>query len=340
MSRVPTAPSSRRRGVVIAWMPVSQRSTTIADRLGFDLVLVARSGFRRPWTAPLAYPISAARTIRAIVRLRPRAAIIAVPPFVAPLVAMPFLAALRAPFAIDVHSGAVLDRRWRWALGIIGAIGRRSVGAVVTIASLEGPLRERGVETMVIPDPLPRLAPVPDTPLSKAAGRPVVVAICGWGSDEPIEELVASATGRAWQLVLTGQPRRTFDPPPNVTLAGFLDHEDYVARLAAADAIVVLTERDDTLLSGAWEAIALGRPLVVSGTAALRSTFGEGVVYVGGDAESIGGGIDRVLADKRAPAAVAALRERFARDNDAVLGTLAARLERPRITSARGPQPR
>ena len=75
-----------------------------------DLILVGRTGFRRAWTAPLAYPLSIARTIAALVRLRPRAAIIAVPPFVAPLVALPFLRALRAPFAVDVHSGAVLDR--------------------------------------------------------------------------------------------------------------------------------------------------------------------------------------------------------------------------------------
>ena len=146
---------TRRRGVVIAWMPVSQRSTTIADRLGYDLVLVGRSGFRRAWTAPFAYPLSAVRTMAALVRLRPRAAIIAVPPFVAPLVAWPFLAVLRAPFAVDVHSGAVLDRRWRWSLGLVAAVARSSVAAIVTLPTLEPPFRDRGAPTLVIPDPLP-----------------------------------------------------------------------------------------------------------------------------------------------------------------------------------------
>ncbi len=339
MRLVPSTPTPRRRGVVIAWMPVSQRSSTIAERLDYDVVLIARSGFRRAWSAPLVYPISALRTIAALVRLRPRAAIIAVPPFVAPLVALPFLAVLRAPFAIDVHSGAVIDRRWRWALGILALVGRRSVAAVVTLPSLEAPFRERSVATMVIPDPLPRLvAPAPKTDEgSGPAGdrTPVVVAVCGWGLDEPIEALVAAATGRPWRLVLTGRPRRELEPPPNVDLAGFLDDEAYVDRLASADAVVVLTERDDTLLSGAWEAIALGRPLVLSGTAALRSTFGDGIVYVGDDADSIAAGIDRVLADPGAASAVADLRVRFARDNDAALAALAARLEPRR----RGPSP-
>lgn len=332
MRAMPTLRPSRRRGVVIAWMPVSQRSTTIAERLGYDLVLIDRSGFRRAWTAPLVYPVSAIRTIAALLRLRPRAAIVAVPPFVAPLVALPFLIALRARLAIDVHSGAVLDRRWRWALGILGWVGRRSVAAIVTLPSLEAPFRERGVTTMVIPDPLPDLV-VPTPPASSAPaaddadGRPLVVAVCGWGLDEPIEALVGSATDRPWRLVLTGRVRRELHPPPNVTLAGFLEDAAYVQLVARADAVVVLTERDDTLLSGAWEAIALGRPLVLSETAALRTTFGDGIVYVDPDPASIAGGIDSVLADPDAAASVARLRTRFARENDEALAVLTARLE-------------
>ncbi len=326
---MPISRASRRRGVVIAWMPVSQRSSTIAERLGYDLVLIDRSGFRRAWTAPLVYPVSAFRTIAALVRLRPRAAIVAVPPFVAPLVALPFLLVLRARLAIDVHSGAVLDRRWRWSLGILGWVGRRSVAAIVTLPSLEAPFRSRGVTTMVIPDPLPDLVVQQSSAPSDldVGGRPLVVAVCGWGLDEPIEALVDSATDRPWGLVLTGRVRRELDPPPNVTLAGFLDDEAYVRLLAAADAVVVLTERDDTLLSGAWEAIALERPLVLSGTTALRTTFGDGIAYVDPHAASIAAGIEAVLADPDAATSVARLRTRFARENDEALAALASRLE-------------
>jgi glycosyltransferase involved in cell wall biosynthesis len=203
------------------------------------------------------------------------------------------------------------------------------VAAIVTLPSLEAPFRARGVTTMVIPDPLPDLV-VPGSPApagDDADGRPLVVAVCGWGLDEPIEALVASATGRPWRLVLTGRARRDLSPPPNVTLAGFLDERAYVELLARADAVVVLTERDDTLLSGAWEGIALERPLVLSGTAALRTTFGDGIVYVDADPASIAGGIDTVLADPDAATAVARLRTRFARENDEALAALAARLE-------------
>jgi Glycosyl transferases group 1 len=328
--------SSRRRGVFIAWMPVSQRSTTLADRLGFDLVLIARTGFRNPWTAPLVYPILIVRTIAAIVRRRPRAAIVAAPPFLAPLVALPFLWVLGARWAIDVHSGAVLDRRWRWSMPILTRIARRSAGAIVTLPSLESPFRDGGAPTLVLPDPLPDLASMVAAPdgtgpaatdvrPSTDGGRSVV-AVCGWGDDEPLDALVDAAIGRRWRLMLTGRPRRELDHPDNVTIAGFLTAEDYARTLARADAIVVLTERDDTLLSGAWEAISLGRPLVVSRTHALQTTFGSGVRYVDPDATSIAEGIDAILDDPTAADDVVALRARFQADGEHGIRELADRL--------------
>lgn len=326
----PVPRPGRSRGVVIAWMPVSQRSATIAARLGFDLILIGRSGFRRAWTAPLAYPWSAIRTIWYLVRRRPRAAIVAAPPFVAALVALPVLAVLRAPLAIDAHTGALLDRRWRWSVPILAWLGRRSVAVVVTLPSLAAGLQARGVPTLVVPDPLPSLTPSPDAgPVARTDVAARVVAVCGWGLDEPIDALVAAAAGRPWQLTLTGRPRREVAAPSNVTLAGFLDDAAYVDLLAAADLVVVLTDRDDTLLSGAWEAIALARPLVLSGTRALRETFGDAVTYVEPESAAIAAGIDVALAAARqedAPDRAAALRERFATDNDAALARLAARL--------------
>jgi glycosyltransferase involved in cell wall biosynthesis len=324
---MPTPRPGRARGLVIAWMPVSQRSATIADRLGFELVLIGRSGFRRPWTAPLAYPFAAARTVIEIVRRRPRAALLVVPPFLAPWVAWPFLAALRAPFAIDVHSGALLDRRWRWSVRPLRWIARHAVASVVTLDSLRPLLEEDGATMLVIPDPLPDLVPSPGVDAAQTArSTPLVVAICGWAPDEPIEALIAAAAGRPWQLVLTGRPRTTPALPPNVILAGFLPQEAYVDLVAGADAVVVLTTRDGTLLSGGWEAISLARPLVLSGTPALRATFGDEVIYVDATADGIAAGIDAILADPEASRRVAGLRDRFGRSNDAALAALAALL--------------
>jgi len=309
-------------------MPVSQRSRTLAERLGYDLVLIDRGGFRRPWLAPLVYPFSALRTVAAIIRRRPRCAVIIAPPFVAGLVAWPFLTALRAPFAIDIHSGALLDRRWRWSIPILRWICARAAVSVVTLASLRVSVSEDPSRTLVIPDPLPDL-PEATPPPAAIDGRPVVVAICGWGLDEPIEALATAADGRAWRLLITGRPRRPVTLPANATLTGFLDDSEFAATVASADVVVVLTTREETLLSGAWESIAAGRPLVLSGTAALRATFGDGIVYVDADAPSIAAGVEATLDDPEAALRVGALRDRFRRDNDLALAELTERLASP-----------
>ena len=325
MPRVPDQPEDHRprRGLVIAWMPVSQRSRTLADRLGWDLALVGRRGFRRAWTAPLAYPLSAIRTLAALVRHRPRAIIVVAPPFVAPFVVLPVAAMLRARWAVDIHTGALVDRRWRWSVPLLAWASRRSAAAVVTLPSLASILESRGVATVVLPDPLPHLAPS-DRAMRPAQDGPLVVAVTGWGDDEPLEALVEAASGRAWSLVLTGRPRRHLDTPPNVRLAGFLDDQAYVDLLAGAAVVVVLTRRDDTLLSGGWEAIALARPLVMSRTRAIRSTFGDEMTLVDDTPAAIAAGIEDVLADRDAEARMMALRDRFERGNGAALERLAA----------------
>jgi hypothetical protein len=325
----------RPRGLVIAWMPVSRRSDTLAARLGFERIILGRQGFRRPWSAPLAYPLLAARTIRTILRRRPGALLVIAPPFVAALVVLPLARLLGATVAIDIHTGALVDRRWRWSVPILAWACRRADAAIVTLSSLADALRQRGVDALVIPDPLPDLGPA-RSGADVGPERVEVVAVCGWGDDEPIEELVDAARGRSWQLALTGRSRRLVEMPPNVVLTGFLGDGAYVRRLADAAAIVVLTTRDQTLLSGAWEAIALERPLVLSDTPTLRATFGSGPVYVSPEAASIAAGIEATLADPaRAQAATRALRLRFAADNEAALAALEERLLRPARAAGR-----
>ena len=234
----------------------------------------------------------------AMLRYRPRSILVIAPPIVAPLLVWPFAAALGAPFAIDVHSGAVLDRRWAWSRPLLRWLCRRAACAIVTLESLAIPLRKAGATVVVLPDPVPDLSLPERRRLDRRApdAPPRAVAICGWGDDEPLEALVAAAAGRSWLLIITGRPRRAITAAPNVTFSGFLADEAFVSTLASADALVALTTREDTLLSGAWEALAVGRPLVLSDTDALRSTFGDGPVYVAGaDGQAIADGIQRAI---------------------------------------------
>jgi len=111
----------------------------------------------------------------------------------------------------------------------------------------------------------------------------------------------ARTLGAAIEWRITGNTKRA-DPhlvrnlPPQVRLTGYLSESDYVALLAHADVLVDLTLRDDCLLCGAYEAVALGKPLVTSDTQALRDYFRRGAVYTKPDAMSIANAVSDALA--------------------------------------------
>jgi hypothetical protein len=295
-------------------MPSSQRSSTLAGRLGYRLVLLDRPGRGRRWTAPFAYVWLALRTVALLVRTRPRALVVVAPPFVAPMVAVPVARLIGARVAVDVHSGALLDRRWLGSRPLLRITARLAHGAVVTLPTLVPRLRP---DTLVIPDPLPDIAAG-----STAVEPDLVVAVCGWAPDEPIDSLIASAAGRPWRLVLTGRARRTPQLPSNVRLSGYLPDDGYRRLLESAACVVVLTEREDTLLSGLWEALALQRPIVTSDTAALRGTFGSAVRYARSDAPSIAAAVEATLADVHAQDVVRVAAARFRVANDTALDHL------------------
>lgn len=327
------------RGLVIGWMPISRRSATIARALGYQLRIMPRRGMGRPWTAPLAYPVSALRSAWILLRHRPRSVVVVAPPVFAPLCVVPIARLLGARVVVDIHSGAMLDPRWRWSVPLLAWAARQGF-ATVTLESLAGRLSELRVRSLVLPDPLPS---IDESPISEAATslpaagtdpgneRPRVVAICGWGVDEPVEALISAARGATWDLAITGRPRRRLELPSNVTLTGFLDEASYVALLRSASLVVALTERNETLLSGAWEALALKRPFVVSATATLREAFGPEVACLGASAHDMRRGIDTALGRLPEQTALAAsLADRFSRANEVALQSLSSALEEDR----------
>ena len=54
---------------------------------------------------------------------------------------------------------------------------------------------------------------------------------------------------------------------------------------------------DNCLVCGAYEGVAVGRPLVLSDNAATRSLFRRGAVYVKSDTDSISRGIGALIED-------------------------------------------
>ena len=68
--------------------------------------------------------------------------------------------------------------------------------------------------------------------------------------------------------------------PDNVVFTGFVSYGDYVSLLRHVDAVIVLTNRDKTMLSGAFEALAVGKPLITSNWNCLMQYYSKGAICI------------------------------------------------------------
>jgi hypothetical protein len=233
-------------------------------------------------------------------RERPRAIIVQNPPLPSVVCVALYSRLHGIPFVIDSHSAALVDAKWAWSLPVQRWLGWRAAATMVHTETLLPKVRGAGC-VLVLEDPPPSLPPAQcEEPVS----TPRVVVIGSFADDEPIAEtLSAAARVPNVDFVLTGDSqalsRRLLSHlPRNVRIPGWLSFQAYADLLRSATVIMSLTKRDMTVLRGGWEAVYLGKPLVVSDWPALRCCFASGAVFVGGDPESIAAGVDEALRNR------------------------------------------
>jgi glycosyltransferase involved in cell wall biosynthesis len=157
-----------------------------------------------------------------------------------------------------------------------------------------------GGRPWVLPDRVPAMEPAALS--GPRLGPAEIVFVCSFAADEPFVEVIEAARllGDTVVLHVTGRPPASFAGraiPPNVRLTGFLPDSEYERLLREASAIIDLTAMENCLVCGAYEAVALGKPLVTSDTAALRSYFRRGTVHTRHDAPAIASAVRQVLAN-------------------------------------------
>lgn len=222
-----------------------------------------------------------------------------------PSIVLSFLAIISKPIfryrlIIDAHNSGVFPTSKLQFLADF--INKRADHVIVTNEGLAKHIREIGGSPIVLPDPLPHISVVEDESSKwKALNGPSVLMICSWAADEPYcEVMAAAAILPEITFYITGSSKgREYSCacviPSNVVLTGFVSENDYHLLLNNADIIVDLTTREDCLVCGAYEAIAVGKPVVLSNTNALKSYFGDAASYVDNNAASIGNGIKKIF---------------------------------------------
>jgi glycosyltransferase involved in cell wall biosynthesis len=126
-----------------------------------------------------------------------------------------------------------------------------------------------------------------------------------YSQDEPLNEILAAAAKLPTvSFHITGNPKharghRMGSLPRNAHLTGWLSENEYAALLLGSDVVVCLTTHDHTMQRGAYEAMALSKPLITSDWDLLRKTFHRGTLHVRNTPDEIANAVLQAL-DKRA----------------------------------------
>lgn len=253
-----------QRALFLTWI-AHQRTRNLAERLDLPLIelLTKRRGLAR-------YAELLVRTLRTLSSRRPAVLIAQTPSQILAVIALLMRTVFRYRLVLDAHNEAVEPylHRSRTVLTVTNWLLRRADLVIVSNRQLADVVTRVGGRPLILPDALPR---VPAASTRTLNGPCTAVVISTYAGDEPIAAVfeAARAIGPAMHFYLTGNaakcpPALRATLPENVTLTGFLSEPDYWSTLASCDIVIDLTTMDNCLVCGAYEAIALGKPLLLS----------------------------------------------------------------------------
>ena len=312
-----------QRRVWITWES-HRRSRGLAAGLGATLHEIAERGSRLR-----RYLHSVGQTFRVLFSARGGVVIVQSPSIVLANLATTFGGLAGVKVVVDAHNGGIdpLEGKSAMLSWLARRALRKSDLVIVTNRALATQVESFGAKAFVLTDPMPDFPGVSGAKVGEAPTMSRVVAICTWASDEPYLELLRAAAllPPQCELAITGRSRLTESQraslPANVRLTGFVSESDYTDLLRTADVIVDLTTRENCLLCGAYEAVSVHKPLVVSDTAALRDLLGSASLYCRNEAPAIAAAITSALEQRsglaeHARQRDAALRSQWKRHRD------------------------
>lgn len=269
-----TPPLLGHRALFVSWIRHHGRSEDLATALGAECAFAAVGRLTDRRTVVFRHGWQALQTLRLLASRRPRVLVVMAPPALLVLLGLLWSRLTGARLVVDAHSKAAVGGTWSARLAAHADL------VLVTLPDLA--------------QGFPRALALHDAP-GGAVDAPMhdeVVFPASWYDDEPLDEVLAAARALpAVRFALTGRAPAGLDVPSNVRLTGFLVRPEFLALVAGAPLVMALTTREHTMQQAAYEAIAAGRPVVASDTAALRSYLGDAAVYAGDLAGAVGAGL-------------------------------------------------
>ena len=193
----------------------------------------------------------------------------------------------RFVFVIDAHNVIPnYARSKNWFLRHLTAFCLSSADyVVVTNNSLQEPVCSLGGRPLILPDKLPRILPQSLARRLAQCRRPYVTLICSFHSDEPVSRVLEAVRSLDNQMTLFVTGRRPQTPKlacfesERIVFTDFLPQYEFDGLIQHSDLIIDLTTDPYVLVCGAYEAIAVGVPVLLADFPVTRSTFSSGCLF-------------------------------------------------------------
>lgn len=239
------------------------------------------------------YPVLVFKTLLLIIRYKPDVVYVQNPSVVLALEIVLIKKIFGYLTVVDLHNAAIVPEGYlsRKLYPFYRYIHKNSDVNIVTNAQIGKVVKGNGGKVAVLPDKIPV---IPCGKTDYNISTPSFVYICTYAPDEPYIEVVEAARllDPGIHLYITGDSRKcpaeiSMNLPINVTLTGFLSDNEYFELLKSVSGVIVLTSRENCLLCGAYEAVSLEKPLILSNKQALVDYFGEDLLYCNNDRLSL-----------------------------------------------------
>jgi glycosyltransferase involved in cell wall biosynthesis len=295
--------NNAKKIMAIVWAPEERRTFNISKILGASLHNVHFLLYKRPWVAPLKYPLQWLKTWYILVKNRPSLVYVTNPPIFAPLAVAMYCAVFRKTrFIMDTHSPALYSKKWGWTLPLQRFVAKFAALNSVDQDRFKDLFESWGAKAMVM-----RFPPPSDEFLSIARKTPVdseftITVVNTFAADEPVEPIIEAARQNPNVKIYILGDTALADPellksvPANVTFTGYIRKNLYWEQLGKSHAVVVLTTYAYSLLAGAQESMWVGKPVILSDQPALREFFTKGTIFV----ENTGASISQAIKDVQA----------------------------------------
>jgi glycosyltransferase involved in cell wall biosynthesis len=210
----------------------------------------------------------------------------------------------RFKVVIDAHWGGVEDFDGGCVLQqIIDYCNRKADLVIVTNANHLARIETLGGRAVVCQDPLPNLE------VYRLEGRrekeeKSAFLICSFDTDEPFLEVLEAfeiIKKEGFKCIVSGNYRKVGLNPaqyPSIVFTGFAPEEQFYRFLFESSVVIDLTNLENCLVCGAYEAMSAEVPIVLSDKKCLREYFNQGVVYTSNNPDSIAEAIRRAYIDR------------------------------------------